>query len=81
VRLPAVETGHKWYVRGFFAVIRTFSGREPPDILKTLYYRPAFLGLRFGVLTQEIMRGDSEWSVGEREIFAAFTSSLNQCLF
>src|SRR5439155_643566 len=25
--------------------------------------------------------GPSEWSVGERELFAAFTSRLNQCLF
>jgi hypothetical protein len=81
MRLAAVGHGHAWYVRGFFAVIRAVSGREPPDILKTLYYRPGFFGLRFSALTQEIMRGDSEWSVGEREIFAAFTSSLNQCLF
>jgi hypothetical protein len=27
------------------------------------------------------MRGPSQWSVGERELFAAFTSRLNQCLF
>jgi AhpD family alkylhydroperoxidase len=27
------------------------------------------------------MRGPSEWSAGERELFAAFTSQLNQCPF
>jgi len=27
------------------------------------------------------MRGPSTWSVGERELFAAFTSRLNQCVF
>jgi hypothetical protein len=27
------------------------------------------------------MRGPSEWTVGERELFAAFTSRLNQCPF
>jgi len=27
------------------------------------------------------MRGPSEWSVGERELFAAYTSKLNQCVF
>jgi hypothetical protein len=27
------------------------------------------------------MRGPSEWRVGERELFAAFTSRLNQCPF
>jgi len=28
-----------------------------------------------------VMRGPSDWSVGERELFAAFVSSLNQCPF
>ena len=28
-----------------------------------------------------VMRGPSDWSVGERELFAAFVSRLNQCHF
>jgi len=28
-----------------------------------------------------VMRGHSEWSAGERELFAGFTSLLNQCPF
>jgi len=28
-----------------------------------------------------VMRGPSPWSVGERELFAAFVSRLNQCVF
>jgi hypothetical protein len=31
--------------------------------------------------TQAVLRGPSPWSVGERELFAAFTSKLNQCVF
>jgi hypothetical protein len=31
--------------------------------------------------THAVMRGPSEWTVGERELFAAFTSKLNQCPF
>jgi AhpD family alkylhydroperoxidase len=27
------------------------------------------------------MRGESDWTNAERELFAAFVSSLNQCLF
>ena len=27
------------------------------------------------------LRGPSDWSEGERELFAAFVSSLNQCVF
>jgi hypothetical protein len=29
----------------------------------------------------EALRGPSEWSVGERELFAAYTSKLNHCRF
>lgn len=81
MRLRAVDHGHSWSVRAFFAIIRRVTSREPPDILKTLYYRPAFFGMRFSALTQDIMRGESPWTVGERELFAAYTSSLNQCVF
>jgi alkylhydroperoxidase family enzyme len=31
--------------------------------------------------TQEVMRGPSPLSPGQRELIAAFTSSRNQCLF
>ena len=81
MRLPAVDHRHPWYARAFFALVRRMSGREPPDIVKTLYYRPGFFGMRYSALTQEIMRGDSPWTVGERELFAAYTSSLSQCVF
>ncbi len=81
MRLPSVDHDHPWYVRAFFAVVRRASRREPPDILKTLYFRPGFFGMRYSALTQEIMRGESPWTVGERELFAAYTSSLNQCVF
>ena len=81
MRLTAVDHEHPWYVRAFFALVRRMSGREPPDILKTLYYRPGWFGMRFSKLTQAVMRGPSPWTVGERELFAAYTSSLNQCVF
>ena len=81
MRLSRLDHGHSLPARAFFALVRLMSGGEPPDILKTLYYRPAFFGLRFSALTQEIMRGESPWSVGERELFAAYTSALNQCVF
>ena len=81
MRLASVSHGHSRAVKAFFALVRKVGGREPPDILKTLFYRPEFFGLGYSGVTQEIMRGPSPWSVGERELFASFTSSLNQCVF
>ena len=64
-----------------FAIIRLTQRRRAPDILRTLFYRPELLGANMGAYTQAVMRGPSDWSVWERELFAAFTSRLNQCVF
>jgi hypothetical protein len=59
-------------------------GPAPPEalgVIKTLLYRPELFGRPFSGALHEAMRGPSEWSPGERELFAGFTSLLNQCLF
>jgi hypothetical protein len=56
-------------------------GRRPPDVVSTLLYRPELFGRSFSAACQAVLRGPSEWSVGERELFAAFTSAQNQCPF
>jgi hypothetical protein len=57
-------------------------GDEPAvDVVKTLHYRPEFFGRPFSAAVDEAMRGPSDWSAGERELFAAFVSSLNHCVF
>jgi hypothetical protein len=61
--------------------VRLVSRKEPADVVKTLYYRPEFYGAAYSTLLQELMRGPSGWSVGERELFAAYTSRLNMCPF
>ena len=56
----------------------------PPEalgVIKTLLYRPELFGEPFSEELDRVMRGPSEWSVGERELFAGFASHLNQCLF
>ena len=52
-----------------------------PGVVRTLLYRKEFFGRPFSELTQQVMRGPSAWTVGERELFAAFVSRLNQCVF
>jgi hypothetical protein len=56
----------------------------PPDalgVIKTLLYRPELFGGPFSEELDVVMRGPSDWSAGERELFAGFASHLNQCLF
>jgi hypothetical protein len=54
---------------------------RPLGVLKTLHYRPELFGEPFSAALDLAMRGPSEWSEGERELFAGFVSSLNQCPF
>jgi len=81
MRLKRVEHRHRLKEKLILWLIRVMQGRRAPDILRTMFYRPEFLGRPISNWTQAVMRGPSEWSVAERELFAAFTSNLNQCVF
>jgi len=81
MRLPRVEHGHRLREKLKLILIRIVGRRRVPDVVKTIMYRPEFWGRPMCDWTQAVMRGPSEWSVGERELFAAFTSRLNQCVF
>jgi hypothetical protein len=81
MRLARVDHGHSLKHKLILTMIRLTSRMRPPDILRTLFYRPDFFGSPYSALVQAVMRGPSVWSVAERELFAAFTSKLNQCLF
>jgi hypothetical protein len=81
VRLAAVSVGHGSAERAVLESIEAASGRPPSDVLKTLYYRPELFGRPFSDVLDLAMRGESDWTPGERELFATFVSSLNQCPF
>jgi hypothetical protein len=81
MRLQAVERGHRLPQKLMLGMIRVISGRRVVDIIRTIFYRPEFFGTPISAWTQAVMRGDSPWSVGERELFAAFVSRLNKCRF
>jgi hypothetical protein len=81
MRLSVVDQGHAPDEAAMLAEIRERSGREPLGVVKTLLYRPELFGLPFSDALDEVMRGESDWSPGVRELFAGFTSLLSQCLF
>jgi hypothetical protein len=61
--------------------LRARLGREPSGVLRTLHYRPEIFGRSFSNALDAAMRGPSDWTPGERELFAGFVYSLNQCPF
>jgi hypothetical protein len=81
VRLEVVDRGHAPGEAAVLDMIRERSGNEPLGVVKTLLYRPELFGTPFSEALDVVMRGPSEWSPGERELFAAFASLLNQCPF
>jgi hypothetical protein len=80
MRLHKVHTGHRLRDKAMLRLMRVVIGHAP-GVVRTLLYRKEFFGRSFSLLTQQVMRGDSSWTVGEREMFAAFVSRLNQCVF
>jgi hypothetical protein len=81
MRLRCLEDGHNREEAVVLDVIRRHRGTEPPDVLKTLHYRPELFGRPYSDTLELAMNGPSDWSAGERELFAAFVSSLSQCPF
>jgi len=81
MRLVVVDQGHAPPEAAMLRAIREQSGAEPLGVVKTLLYRPELFGEPFLEALNVVMRGPSEWSPGERELFAGFTSVLRQCPF
>jgi uncharacterized peroxidase-related enzyme len=81
MRLEILQHGHSRTNRLALRLMRTLARSEPDDVIKTSMYRPRFFGRPWIQLLRTVMRGESEWSAGERELFAAFTSRLNSCRY
>jgi hypothetical protein len=81
MRLSDVDHRHAPAEAALLEEIRERSGREPLGVVKTILYRPELFGGPFSEALDVAMRGPSDWSPGERELFAGFTSLLGQCPF
>jgi hypothetical protein len=81
MRLKAVDREFALPAKLFAAFIRKVSKAEPADVIKAHLYRPNLFGRWASPAFQDIMRGPSSWTAGERELFAAYTSRLLQCPF
>src|ERR1700746_378192 len=81
MRLRILDSGHGFGTKALFALIRTVSRHRVLDVIKLVKYRADFYGGPMKKVTHEAMRGPSAWSVGDRELMAAFVSQMNGCDF
>jgi uncharacterized peroxidase-related enzyme len=81
MRLAILDKGHSFGTKALFAFIRLVTRQPTPEVLKLISYRPDFFGTPMKKVTHEVMRGPSSWSVGDRELMAAFVSHVNACEF
>ena len=79
MRLGILDRGHPLHTKALLGVIRLASRQPVVDAVKLAFYRPDFYGA--GDLTHEAMRGPSAWSIGDRELMAAFVSQANESPF
>jgi len=79
MRLAILDSGHRFGTKALFALIRTVSRRPVLDVIKLVKYRADFYGGPMQGVTHEAMRGPSAWSVGDRELMAAFVAKTNEC--
>lgn len=80
MRLGRPATGHDEAGRAQLARIEAAVGHVD-DVDRILAYRPQLWGGPHRHANDAICHGDSDWTVAERELFATFVSSLNQCPF
>ncbi len=81
MRPDILNHGYRPGTKLLFAVIGLVSRQPLPDAAKLVFYRPDFYGSRAKAFTHEAMRGPSAWSVGDRELMAAYVSAVNQSAF
>jgi uncharacterized peroxidase-related enzyme len=81
MRLGILDHGYHPWTKLLFALIRVFPGQPVPDAARLMFYRPDFYGRRAKTFTHEAMRGPSAWSVADRELMAAYVSTVNESAF
>jgi uncharacterized peroxidase-related enzyme len=81
MRLEVLNHGYNPGTKLLFALIGLVTRQPLPDAAKLVFYRPGFYGSRAKEFTHGAMRGPSEWSVADRELMAAYVSTVNESAF
>jgi hypothetical protein len=80
MRLKILRQGHRPLQKLQLGIMRAFAGQIPGPVA-VLSYRRELFGKYFADCLHAAMRQSTTWTKGEVELFAAFVSQQNQCLF
>ena len=72
MKLAKIATGHGFVQKLKLGAMRIQLGERAPDVVRVLLYRPQMFGSPINKYFQRLLRGASEWTVGERELIAAY---------
>jgi uncharacterized peroxidase-related enzyme len=81
MKLQSIAKGKGLRHRIKLGLVGTILGERPSDIVSVLFYRPELFGGHLGRYVHALLRGTSEWTLGERELFATYISHCNSCRF
>jgi uncharacterized peroxidase-related enzyme len=81
MRLKILNSGYRFGTKMLFTLIHLVTRQPVPDAARLVFYRPDFYGTPMKAITHPAMRGPSAWSVGDRELMAAYVSKVNECAF
>lgn len=81
MRLATIARGARLADRALYKFVQFVTKHPMPDVVRVLRHQPAFFGVPFNQLIHATLRGPSDWSVGERELFAAYVAKQNECEF
>jgi uncharacterized peroxidase-related enzyme len=81
MKLAKVESGDSLVSKLKLGAMRLQLGERAPDIARVLLYRPELFGAPISKYAQRLLRDASEWTVGERELIAAYVSHCNECRY
>jgi uncharacterized peroxidase-related enzyme len=81
MRLREDERGDRLVWRLMIRGISLVSGMRLPDAARIVLYHKHFFGDPMSRWTHMAMRGESDWTIGERELMAAMTAKWNASEF
>ena len=80
MRLDIFENNRSWMEKLSLQIINLSLGHVPGPV-HVLTYRKRWFGNYYTNCLQKGLRRSTEWSKAEVELFAAFVSKLNQCVY